>query len=118
MYHTLLEKQIKKLLTEQHLQDESLCQFLNVISNTYQGFERDKKLSEHAFNVSEKEYQELSEALIHAKEEADKASNAKTVFLATMSHEIRTPMNGVLGMASLLAELSLRQSSANIQIPS
>jgi len=103
MYHSLLEKQIKKLLTEQQLHDESLCKFLSVISNTYQAFERDKKLSEHAFNVSEKEYQELSEALLHAKEEADKANNAKTVFLATMSHEIRTPMNGVLGMASLLA---------------
>lgn len=103
MYHSLLEKQIKKLLTEQQLQDESLCQLLNVVSNTYQAFERDKKLSEHAFEVSEKEYRELSEALLRAKEEADRANNAKTVFLATMSHEIRTPMNGVLGMASLLA---------------
>lgn len=42
-----------------------------------------------------------------ARQEADKANQAKSIFLATMSHEIRTPMNGVIGMASLLAETDL-----------
>ncbi|MBV8391227.1 MAG: response regulator [Mucilaginibacter sp.] len=42
-----------------------------------------------------------------ARQEADKANQAKSIFLATMSHEIRTPMNGVIGMASLLAETQL-----------
>jgi signal transduction histidine kinase/ligand-binding sensor domain-containing protein/DNA-binding response OmpR family regulator len=42
-----------------------------------------------------------------AREEAEKANEAKSLFLATMSHEIRTPMNGVIGMASLLSGTSL-----------
>jgi signal transduction histidine kinase/CheY-like chemotaxis protein len=38
--------------------------------------------------------------------EANKASEAKTKFLARMSHEIRTPMNAIIGMA----ELALREN--------
>lgn len=50
---------------------------------------------------------QIEAALEQARQLADAANEAKTLFLATMSHEIRTPLYGVLGTLELLARTRL-----------
>ncbi len=58
-FHKLLQKQAKKHLTEQQLNEPSIRNLLTTVSDSYVSFERDKELLNHAFGISESEYQTL-----------------------------------------------------------
>lgn len=55
------------------------------------------------------ELKKIQNQLRKAKEDAEMATNAKSMFLANMSHEIRTPMNGVIGMVEALKSTPLNE---------
>lgn len=88
------------MLAEQHIvmfEDEETEDILAItyvidLTNEYKEKQYKKEL--------EKSHVELEKAL----ESANRANQAKSIFLNNMSHDIRTPMNAILGYTQLICE--------------
>jgi signal transduction histidine kinase len=68
--------------------------------------ERTKELKEKNRQLEAEihDRQRAEASALQAKEIAESANRAKSIFLAKMSHELRTPLNAILGYSELLAE--------------
>lgn len=62
-FHSLLNRQINKHLTEECKSHPQFKNFIHAVNQSYKSFERDKELMDHAFKQSEEEYQELYQDL-------------------------------------------------------
>ena len=168
--HKLITRQLKKYATEDLAKNQDFLRFVEAVNDSYEAFDKDKELSDHAFMISEQEFSRINvqlkkefdlkklsirklknslnhiktenkdvfsetdddileivdllnieitkrkiveQELLLAKEEAEKASLAKSEFLSIISHEIRTPLNAVIGMGHLLLKSNPRADQVN-----
>jgi signal transduction histidine kinase/DNA-binding response OmpR family regulator len=98
-----LEKQVQLRTDEVMRQKEALQEQAENVQGLNEQLQAQTDFLQDINQQLEKQKEEAE----RASREAERANQAKSIFLATMSHEIRTPMNGVIGMASLLRETKL-----------
>ena len=108
IYQILAPQDIQSVLTIPLFEEENLMGFVgfDAVRQIRDWSDADQKLLQILAEliVHLKRNQRRSEELIHSRELAEKANQAKSIFLASMSHELRTPLSGLFNAINLIEE--------------
>jgi len=115
----LLEKQLRKYFPGELYEQDAVKQFINSVNDSYNAYEKDIELSDHAFKITEEEYRDLNHklkeeidlkgTLINKLKEAVSEIGETTLMESDDEHEI-------LNIASYLKKQIIRQREADKKI--
>lgn len=112
MFHHRLQRQIRKLIPPDLAGDESLQPFLKAIHESYAHHDKDRSLSEHAFQINEKEYEDINMRLLQLTAELEQKVEERTREIQTIARfplespnpNFRVSIDGVIQYKNPAAE--------------
>ncbi|MDP2737068.1 MAG: ATP-binding protein [bacterium] len=110
--HYLLERQLKKVFNDKFQFSSEWEAFLKLVSNTYDGYDKDRKFLEHSFDISSKESLELNNKNLKLLEEikAEKENVGQKVVERTK--ELKQKMEELDHSNQLLIEEEKKRSKS------
>ncbi|MDA7902125.1 response regulator [Mariniblastus sp.] len=86
----------------------------NFFDFSVQDAQLDFNLHLHTQSVMLDDMQRLTEQLMRARDEAQAADRAKSMFVSHVSHELRTPLTGITGLIELMEDQPLNDESLDL----
>ena len=73
-HHKLLRRQIRKFLSDYDWEnDKALMKFINAVNDSYESYDRDKLLSQQAFDLADQEYFKITTKLTEEKQQREES---------------------------------------------
>ncbi len=117
--HPLLKKQIVKFFQNKEGIDPAYTKLFEQISMTYASFEKEKDLSDHAFMLSEKEYQSINDQLAtesNIRNESIKKLKTTVQSLLRDESTIQTDNNDLIDVVNTLQRLVKERQAVEVEL--
>ena len=120
-FHKIIEGLLAKHFPDGYNEaDENLVNLLNVLSSHYTTFERDKKITEHAFAISEREYANVTEHLKKqneiTKHSIGKLKDAIIDLAPDTANSFAENDDNIINIITFLAELIKKSKALEIDL--